>query len=282
MKELYELGVVHAEDVEPYFPRVRDRADIAVLRDSKTDVIFLSTTDHMDLAHYEQMEDGSYWGGQTREKALELYREDDERRTAQFGPLIAGKDFIDIGCGTGGLLDRMRTSARSVAGVEPQSYARKELEKLGYPMYRLPADAAKESFDIAGLFHVFEHMTEPLKTLREIRSLLRPNGTLVLEVPHARDVLLKLEAFKAFTLWSEHLVLHTKESLTTYLNAAGFKDVRVEGFQRYSLANHLGWLIDNKPGGQKRHTAFDAVAAEYANVLKDSGQTDTLIAYATK
>lgn len=282
MKELYELGIVHADDVVPYYPRVRDRADIAVLRDSKTGVIFLNATDHMDIAHYEHMDDGSYWGGETRERALELYQEDDERRASQFGPLITGKDFIDVGCGTGGLLDRVRPTARSAAGVEPQGYAREELEKLGYPMYRLPSEAPEEHFDIAGLFHVFEHMTEPLKTLKEVRGLLRPHGMLVLEVPHARDVLLKIDAFKAFTLWSEHLVLHTKESLRTYLETAGFKDIKVEGFQRYSLANHIGWLVDEEPGGQKRHVALDTSKEAYVELLKESDQTDTLIAFATK
>lgn len=282
MKELCDLEIVHTADVELFYPRVRDRADIAVLRDTKTEVVFLNTTEHMDIAHYENMGDGSYWGGENREKALALYQEDDQRRAAQFGATIARKDFIDIGCGTGGLLDRMRTNAKSIAGIEPQKHAREELHKLGYTMYRLPIEAPKESFHVAGLFHVFEHMTEPLKTLKEVRDILRPDGTLILEVPHARDILLKLDAFKAFTLWSEHLILHTKESLRTYLEAAGFKNIRIEGYQRYSLANHIGWFVDGKPGGQKRYPAFDIFTSPYARFLKASNQTDTLIAFATK
>lgn len=282
MKELHDLGLVHAGDVESFYPRVRDRADIAVLRDKKTGVIFLNTTEHMDVSHYGALKGGSYWGGTDRRKALELYKEDDERRAAQFGALIKGKDFIDIGCGTGGLLDRIKDSAKSAAGVEPQNYAREELEKLGYPMYRLSTDVPSGSFDVAGLFHVFEHFTEPLKTLREAKDILRPGGAVVLEVPHARDVLLKLEAFRAFTLWSEHLILHTKDSLATYLEAAGFKDVRIEGFQRYPLSNHIGWLVDGSPGGQKRHTAFDTSTPAYAQLLQETDQTDTLIAFAIK
>lgn len=282
MKELYDLEIVHENDVEPFYPRVRDRTDITVLRDKKTGVIFLNTTKHMDISHYETMEGGSYWGGTDRGKALELYREDDQRRAAQFGTFITGKDFIDIGCGTGGLLDRVQDSAKSVAGIEPQTHMRKELKKLGYTIHRLPSDAPKESFDVAGLFHVFEHMTEPLKTLKEVRNILRPGGMVILEVPHARDILLKLEVFKAFTLWSEHLVLHTKESLKKYLEMAEFTDIKIEGFQRYSLANHIGWIVDGKPGGQKRHTAFGTSAEAYTALLEKTNQTDTLIAFAKK
>lgn len=282
MQELYDLGIVHSADVETFYPRVRDREDIAVLRDKKTGVIFLNTTGHMDLSHYEEMSGASYWGGKDRNQALELYREDDERRAQMFGKDIAGKDFIDIGCGTGGLLDLVKDRAKSVAGVEPQRHIREELGELGYTTYRLLSDVPKESFDTVALFHVFEHMTEPLKTLKEVLGILRTDGTIILEVPHARDVLLKLEAFKTFTLWSEHLVLHTKESLRTYIEMAGFKDIRIDGFQRYSLPNHIGWLVDGKPGGQKRHETFANAVAAYVQLLKDSDQTDTLIAFARK
>jgi len=282
MQELYDLGIVHTNDVKLFYPRVRDRTDITVLRDKKTGVIFLNTIEHMDLSHYEKMKGGSYWGGKNREEALELYGEDDKRRAAQFSAFIKGKDLIDIGCGTGGLLDQIKNVVKSVAGVELQNYAREELEKLGYTIYRLPADVPKESFDVAGLFHVFEHFTEPLKALKEVRTLLCTGGTILIEVPHARDVLLKLDAFKAFSLWSEHLVLHTKESLRTYLETAGFRDIRIEGFQRYSLANHIGWLVDGKPGGQERYTVSEDSSSAYEKILKETDQTDTLIAFAEK
>jgi SAM-dependent methyltransferase len=282
MQELYDLEIVHTNDVEPFYPRVRDRTDIATLRDKKTGVIFLETTEHMDISHYEQMEGGSYWGGKNREEALAIYKEDDQRRAAQFGVLVAGKDFIDIGCGTGGLLDQVKSTAKGTAGVEPQKYAREELVKLGYTMYPLLTEVPEQSFDVAGLFHVFEHMTEPQKKLKEVHDILRTGGTLILEVPHARDVLLKLDAFKTFSLWSEHLVLHTKESLKTYLESTGFRDIRIEGFQRYSLSNHIGWLVDGKPGGQKRYTVFETSAEAYTKLLIDTDQTDTLIAFATK
>lgn len=281
MKELYDLGIVHEEHVEPFHPRVRDREDIGALRDRETGVIFLDTTEHMDIAHYEAMEGGSYWGGEDREKALALYREDDVRRATQFKEHITGKDFIDIGCGTGGLLDHVKDIAKSIAGVEPQQYIREELERLAYPMHRLPHDVPEKSFDVAGLFHVLEHITTPLETLTSVRNVLRPGGTVIIEVPHARDVLLKLEAFKAFTLWSEHLVLHTRESLAKYLSAAGFTNIEVSGFQRYPLSNHIGWMVDGTPGGQKRYTVLDSEAAEYAKLLEASDQTDTLIATAT-
>lgn len=282
MQELFDLGIVHVQNVFPYYPRVRDRDDIGVLRDDISGVIFLDTTRHMNISYYGEMQGCSYWGSETRAKSLELYAEDDERRARQFSTFLRGKDVIDIGCGTGGFMDRIRAQVRSIVGVEPQAYMRRELKELGYTMYGTSFEVPKESVDVATLFHVFEHMLEPLRTLGEVRSSLKPGGQIIIEVPHARDVLLKLNDFKAFTLWSEHLVLHTKESLRTYLAAAKFSDIKIEGFQRYPLGNHIGWLVDGKPGGQTRFKEIGSFADDYARMLLESDQTDTLIAIARK
>jgi SAM-dependent methyltransferase len=284
-EQLLELGLIRENTVEPYFPRVRDRDDIAVLRDTESGVIFLDQCEHMDISHYEEIEGGLYWQAKDRTEALKLYAEDDARRATQFESYIKGKDFVDVGCGTGGILDYVKPLAKSVAGVEPQRGIRDELVELGYVMHRLPVDMPESSYDVASLFHTLEHLTDPLETLREIKRSLRPDGTLIVEVPHARDVListLDLEVFKKFTFWSEHLILHTRESLTKFLNAAGFSSVEVKGFQRYPLANHLYWLAKGEPGGQKHLSQFRSPELDeaYAYRLDALDQTDTLIAIA--
>jgi hypothetical protein len=57
-----------------------------------------------------------------------------------------------------------------------------------------------------------------------------------------------LDSFKESTFWSEHLILHTKESLRKILEAVGFKNIKIEGLQRYPSANHL-YLRHNRLGG---------------------------------
>ena len=279
---LCELGLAHEDSLEPYYPTVRDRADVGVLIDTRSGVILLDRTDHMDVSHYEGVDTASYWGGKTRAEALANYREDDERRSAQWAHLFSGKDVVDVGCGTGGFLDLVRPLAKSVSGVEPQAYMRDELTRLGHTVFRLPEDAPAASFDVAFLFHTLEHVVEPLEVLREVKRILRPGGVLVVEVPHAKDALLDLGAFKKFSLWSEHLILNTKESLEVFLRHAGFVEVVVEGFQRYPLANHAGWLIQSLPGGHKKLADMTdpSFAALYEAHLKKAGRTDTLIAIA--
>jgi hypothetical protein len=88
-----------------------------------------------------------------------------------------------------------------------------------------------------------------------------------------------VDAFRSFTLWSEHLILHTRESLRRFVEAAGFVDVRVSGHQRYPLANHLHWLKEGRPGGHVHWSMLrdDGLDAAYAAVLVRLDLTDTLI-----
>lgn len=281
---LIDLGISTKDSIVHYFPRVRDRDDVAVLRCEKSGVIFLSRCDHMDIKHYH---DGNFslWNAPDRKTALLAGREDERRRSQQFKQMIKNKKWMDVGTGVGGMLDLLSPIALKTVGVEPQHIARESLAALGYEVYPLVNDVEGNDFDVVTLFHVLEHFTDPISQLTSIRRKMAKGGRIVVEVPHAKDFLISFlenDAFKSFTFWSEHLILHTRESLEIFLKAAGFSTIVVRGFQRYPLANHLHWLAHGKPGGhtiwkQLRTKALDRA---YAAMLAGIDRTDTLIAIA--
>lgn len=285
---LIELGISNSDSIVPYYPQVRDRNDVAVLKCTKSGVLLLSRTDHMDISHYEEKSDFNYWGGgMDRNSAIRNTFEDTERRCEQFKNLILNKKWIDVGTGAGGILDALSTYALEVHAVEPQSEAGKILTELGYNMYRSIEDAPHDYFQVVTLFHVFEHFTDPLDTLLIIKEKMTKDAKIVIEIPHAKDFLISFlnnEPFKAFTFWSEHLILHTRESITTILNEAGFKNIVIEGFQRYPLANHIHWMVKGKPGGHLlwRELRSKNLDEEYQNMLAKIDKTDTLIITAQK
>lgn len=49
---LIELGISNSDSIVPYYPRVRDREDISVLKCTKSGVLLLSRTDHMELLSF--------------------------------------------------------------------------------------------------------------------------------------------------------------------------------------------------------------------------------------
>jgi SAM-dependent methyltransferase len=281
---LCELGLSDAESIGPYFGRVRDRSDIAVLRCSRSGVILLDRTDHVPEAYYQNKNDLQYWNSLDRAQALLSTRADDCRRADAIADTVRGRRWLDIGTGLGGILDLLSSQAALTAAVEPQTAPRAMLRSLGYQMFDTLDAAPDAGFDLITLFHVYEHVADPVAFLRRAIRKLAPGGRICIEVPHARDALLEIydcQAFRAFTLWSEHLILHTRESLDCFMAAAGLSSRTVTGIQRYPLANHLHWLAKARPGG---HEVWDMLRDEeldraYACRLVDLDRTDTLLAW---
>ncbi len=287
-KTLCEWGVCDENAIEPFYPSVRDRDDISMLRCAKSGVIFTSTSEHMDITHYsDKHEYPHYWKEDNRKKAIIDSFEDASRRKDQFQTLISNKKWLDVGAGAGGVLDELAPFAHAAMAVEPQQRALDALRKEGYEAYADIADVPCDDFDVISLFHVFEHLTEPQDLLRVAYEKLKPGGKLIVEVPHANDFLfafLGLEEFKQFTFWSEHLVLHNRSSLSAFMDKAGFRNTVISGFQRYNLANHLHWMKEKKPSGHIRWSMLstDELDRAYSNMLQKIDMTDTLIAIAEK
>jgi len=286
-EQLTDLGVCEESSIEQYYPQVRDRDDVAVMKCNKSGVIFLSRSDHMDMSHYEEKEGFRYWSSTDRKHAVNVGHEDKLRRKNLLQHVVANRKWLDIGTGSGGILDELSPLASETCAVEPQKIARESLKQLGYNVYPSIEGVTLTNFDVVTLFHVFEHFTNPLEDLKLICQKMASQGTIVIEVPHAKDFLISFlehESFKKFTFWSEHLILHTRQSLTLFLEEAGFEDIVVTGYQRYPLANHLHWLSQNQPGGHQKWHFLRTMELDsaYSQMLSQLDKNDTIIAMATK
>ena len=282
---LRDLRLVDPDSIEEIYPRVRDSADIAVLRCAKSEIIFLSRTDHMEIGHYvDKIVDDGFVGGTDIPKPQAV--EDDERRVAQIRELVRGQNWLDIGTGPGTILDLLGSAATRYGAVEPNREFRLAAIDRGHEVYESIHNVPELDFDLITLFHVFEHLLDPVGMLTEIKRRLATGGVVWLEVPHARDFLittLSSEDFMRFTFWSEHLVLHTRESLRALLRKTGFSQIAITGYQRYPVSNHLYWLARGRPGGHNRWSFLNdpTLINGYSGTLARLDQTDTLIAIAS-
>jgi len=280
LRLLFDLGISSPEDLELYYPKTRDRNDVSVYRCRRSEVLVLSDIRHMSLEHYREKDEFVFGEKHNRLSATRAALEDSESRAAEIRPLILNKRWLDVGAGHGGILDMLAPMAECVTAVEPQNIALDGLREAGYSGYA-NIQEIKGTYDTITLFHVFEHLPEPLEMLKTLRRLLAPGGVIYLEVPHARDFLLThldCAQFRAFTLWSEHLILHTRQSLAAFVKAGGFNEFQIIGKQRYPLANHLYWLAKGKPGGHRQwsHLRSQALDSAYEQTLSRIDRTDTL------
>jgi len=290
---LCDLGICNEDTIVPLYPKTRDRDDISVFKCERSEVIFLSRSDHTGDSHYKKKRqptqtsfEENYKKNSSVQEAQRFRQEDSNRRLAQFKNVIANKKWLDVGTGFSGILDLLSPYSSKTLAVEPQEDAREYLkQECKYEAFSSVDDVPCNDIDIVTLFHVFEHLNNPTEALKSIKKKMTKGGKVIIEVPHARDFLLSflnLECYKAFSFWSEHLILHTRESLTAFLKLAGFSNISILGYQRYPLANHLYWLAKSKPGG---HLIWDHLRTReldeaYANTLSNLDVTDTLIATA--
>lgn len=289
-RELCELGLAKEGAYDLLHDGVRDHPNLKVYRCRHSGVIFLSELTASSLGKTEGLEYWQQWWNKDKFSTSESSPpvvEDDLRRSRQFLSWIAGKKWVDIGTGLGGILDLLAKQCTSCMAVEPQSGALAFLKKRGYRVKPQISDLCDDDFEVATLFHVFEHFVDPLAELRALHTKMRKGGTLIIEIPHAGDALISMyqnEAFLNFTFRSDHLILHTRESLKRFVESTGFRIVTIEGFQRYALANHLFWLAKGRAGGHLKWPQIDtpALVDAYGAMLAKLDMTDTLIAIAVK
>ncbi|HEY0405199.1 MAG TPA: class I SAM-dependent methyltransferase, partial [Pyrinomonadaceae bacterium] len=147
-------------------------------------------------------------------------------------PAFAGEGrALDIGTGAGRYAASLKRLGWQVTGVEfDPTAAANAAERYGLTIQTGTLEDARfssESFDFISMFHVIEHLPDPLATLRECFRVLRQGRRIMLRTPNF-DSLTRRE-FGKFWRGVEaprHLCLFNGESLRRALEAAGFRVVR--------------------------------------------------------
>lgn len=94
---------------------------------------------------------------------------------------------LDVGCGTGQVVERLNNDGYKTWGVEvsepniKHAQARTERCQL-YDGTRLPFE--NNSFDIVGSFNVLEHVEDPQLFIAELVRVTRPGGRIVISSPN--------------------------------------------------------------------------------------------------
>lgn len=125
------------------------------------------------------------------------------------------KNVLDIGCGTGDFLLACKNNEWNVVGVEPNKSARELSEaKLNAKIYGDLNELPSIQFDVITLWHVLEHVPNLETYISKLKSLLKPNGVLVVAVPNYKsyDAMHYKQFWAAFDV-PRHLWHFSKKSI---------------------------------------------------------------------
>jgi SAM-dependent methyltransferase len=137
-----------------------------------------------DLARYYGAQ---YWGGRHSFTAEYCARRR-VRLLDELAKLPPGSRVLDFGSGDGNFLRRTSREGWVSFGVEA-SFLPENKAPGGYEVFTsLDAVRSRGPFDAITLWHVLEHLTDPLAMIRELEGLLRPRGVIVIAVPDAEGV----------------------------------------------------------------------------------------------
>lgn len=141
--------------------------------------------------------------------------------------------IIDIGCGLGWYMsilgkkwDKYGTDISKFALKNASKYCKTyngDIEKL------LKEKKINTKFDYILFSHVIEHLKNPIFVLKKLKSILKKNGTLLIETPNFDSAAFRLFEDR-FRLLNDptHISLFTNESMFRALNDLGYKVISID------------------------------------------------------
>lgn len=176
----------------------------------------------------------------------------------------AEKMSLDIGASSGEFVMLMKTMGFQASGIEPHigysTYANEVLGlsvKHGVLQERL-GNEKSGSLDLVTMFHVLEHLTDPVASLQQISGLMKGSGLLYIEVPNAtRPCSPRYMFFRAHTLY------FTGPSLRQTLEVAGLEVVSSNSDDSDNLC------VIARPGFGVARNTFEAHGHELVKAQKN-------------
>ena len=160
-----------------------------------------------------------------------LYLQRKKLRTMFLGK--TGGRLLDVGCGGGRFLRRMKKNGWQVEGSDfDDQVANEVMDKYGIHVHTgdlKEINLSDNSFDAITLSHTIEHLYDPLESIKRCHQLLKKEGKLIVTTPNANS--LSHQRYGKYWRGLEpprHIQIFTPNSLSSIIVRAGFSNKIVD------------------------------------------------------
>lgn len=167
------------------------------------------------------------------------------------GSLNFDTRILDFGCGNGQLLRILSGFGfRSLTGTDV--FIESDISyQDGVRIYKTALKDLKPAFDLIMLNHSFEHLPDPLESLRQTRRLLADTGTALIRMPIVNFAWEKYGVNWVQLDPPRHLFLYTEKSFRRVVSDAGFEVSKMvydsEAFQFFGSEQYIMDIPMNDP-----------------------------------
>ncbi|MFN3551297.1 MAG: class I SAM-dependent methyltransferase [Endomicrobiia bacterium] len=142
--------------------------------------------------------------------------------------------ILDVGCGTGKLMEELLQNGHLVYGIENEPTAIEFCKKRGIEKIQIfnleeNLNIDNDSFDVITCLDVLEHIEKDENLIKEFKRIVKPSGILILTVPSYMWL---------WSYWDEilgHKRRYNKKILFEKMQKVGFQIVKISHFYSFLL-----------------------------------------------
>ncbi len=160
----------------------------------------------------------------------------------------SGDRVLEVGCGAGAFLRRLRTAGWDASGLELNPLAVAQAQAAGLPvsaeMIGDVAAARPEAYDFVCSFQVLEHVADPFDFIDQQVRVLKPGGRLAIGVPN-QDSYIKHED-NLLNLPPHHISRWSARSLQNLTKVFPLSEHRMatEPLQKYHISGYARVMME--------------------------------------
>lgn len=154
--------------------------------------------------------------------------------------------LLDVGCACGYFVEIAQKNGWEAEGLDISEYATAygrdtlglKLQTTSLKVYE--SYCQKNYFDLITFWGVFDQLIDPKETLKAAYNLLKDNGLIVIRIPNADNLWVKL-AGKQWHFFSPpaHIYYFTFKTIQTLLEEIGFKVCHIEKAGKFENLEYL-------------------------------------------